>query len=461
MKYQIKEELSAISSLIELESEELVVLDKVEFVLQPKEKLRLDMQREIRQLVAAETDVTDAVLIKYQNFEKLGDKLYLVRAEKTVFGIEPFKSGSISESCHILLKLLKIMENYHRHRIVLGGVSEGLLVRNNGGTVLVQDPLVLNYLSRSLSDARYLIENVPEVIAGSKWDQKSDIFSWGVLAYRLLTNTDPFQAETKEERITRIVRMNIAEPKDVCPKISNELNRLILNALSKDPSNRPNSERLIAELTTLIENNCYEVSDAEAEVYQKTAVSNLKKQKFQENLWWWFKKYGIIVLIVLAVLITGYFLAFGAKGKPIITKQTKPLEVVRIYFDGVKAIDAPLLAEAAPNVKNSYEVLVSNIHVNNTVRRSVDFDKAALTLIDVEDLVIKPLEESPQLVRYQVDYRLKIIFTEKIEYTAKREELVLKPFRGIWRIAEIKPISENTWVEKRELEPEKQEEQQE
>jgi serine/threonine protein kinase len=303
MKYQIKEELSAISSLIELESEELVVLDKVEFVLQPKEKLRLDMQREIRQLVAAETDVTDAVLIKYQNFEKLGDKLYLVRAEKTVFGIEPFKSGSISESCHILLKLLKIMENYHRHRIVLGGVSEGLLVRNNGGTVLVQDPLVLNYLSRSLSDARYLIENVPEVIAGSKWDQKSDIFSWGVLAYRLLTNTDPFQAETKEERITRIVRMNIAEPKDVCPKISNELNRLILNALSKDPSNRPNSERLIAELTTLIENNCYEVSDAEAEVYQKTAVSNLKKQKFQENLWWWFKKYGIIVLIVLAVLI--------------------------------------------------------------------------------------------------------------------------------------------------------------
>jgi hypothetical protein len=135
--------------------------------------------------------------------------------------------------------------------------------------------------------------------------------------------------------------------------------------------------------------------------------------------------------------------------------------VVRIYFDGVKAIDAPLLAEAAPNVKNSYEVLVSNIHVNNTVRRSVDFDKAALTLIDVEDLVIKPLEESPQLVRYQVDYRLKIIFTEKIEYTAKREELVLKPFRGIWRIAEIKPISENTWVEKRELEPEKQEEQQE
>jgi hypothetical protein len=61
------------------------------------------------------------------------------------------------------------------------------------------------------------------------------VFSWGVLAYRLLTGQDPFLAPTSAERLEKILRIGALSPRDVNPKLSDGLSRLVIDSLNSVP----------------------------------------------------------------------------------------------------------------------------------------------------------------------------------------------------------------------------------
>ncbi len=88
---------------------------------------------------------------------------------------------------------------------------------------------------RDMGDVRYLS---PEIINGEDYDHRIDIYSVGILFYRLLANKLPFDSH-RSVAITLMHRKK--EPKSLTginPDVPEGLERIVLKAMEKKPENR-------------------------------------------------------------------------------------------------------------------------------------------------------------------------------------------------------------------------------
>jgi tetratricopeptide (TPR) repeat protein len=79
----------------------------------------------------------------------------------------------------------------------------------------------------------------PEQARGELVDHHSDLFSFGVLLYEMLTGQSPFDAESGLAMLDRIVRCLQAPVLELRPEVPEELSRLIDRLLEKDTLLRP------------------------------------------------------------------------------------------------------------------------------------------------------------------------------------------------------------------------------
>src|SRR5581483_9352480 len=98
-----------------------------------------------------------------------------------------------------------------------------------GGTQLGFNPGTPEYMS-------------PEQARGRELDQRSDIYSLGVVLYEMLTGRVPFEDDqnaTSDYEVRRgHIEMPVPRPSEVYPGISLELEKIVLKSLEKDPDDR-------------------------------------------------------------------------------------------------------------------------------------------------------------------------------------------------------------------------------
>lgn len=107
----------------------------------------------------------------------------------------------------------------------------------------------------------------PEVIAGQRHTEQSDIYALGVLCYSLLAGNNPFRGDTVAATLARVLQYMPPSLRNVRAGIPEPLVKLVTQCLDKDPARRP------AKATALVE-----ALDASlALVDEGTALAPLRK----------------------------------------------------------------------------------------------------------------------------------------------------------------------------------------
>jgi serine/threonine protein kinase len=451
MGYHLVREFSADSLLMATDQGKGLIFERLEFPVMPRESLRLELQKGIKEVIQRETMLEATGLLKYFGLEKYEGQFYLVRDadvanEETPIELTPFRAVTPEQTVGALQQVLKIIQTYHRQGLILNGCSLGQLKQDGCGGIYLQDPQVINSLRKSLNED-YRVDAPPEVIRGNPWDARSDIFSWGKLAYQLLTGEDPFRAATPEQRLDKILRLGVIPPKDIKPQLGKELSQLVNDCLNSDPRKRPSLDDLLLELAGMVEQGALTVEEGEARDYLKKAQVSRSRYQKKERFWFWFRKYGIAAIVTLGAL--GFIILswIGSQSKPVITEKNSPDQVLAFYFKGIQTLDVTLVDQTLHKVKNSFSDMVTNLYVINKTQQGMTYSTKDNSKLEFLNLKIEPLKKVHRHFEYKASYTLKITLAKQIQYIERLDHFTLQPIRKVWRITKIDVLQERRWTE--------------
>jgi serine/threonine-protein kinase len=97
-----------------------------------------------------------------------------------------------------------------------------------------------------IGTAQYLS---PEQARGAPVDQRSDLYSVGIVLYEMLTGSVPFSGDTPVEIAMKHISAVPRPPSEARPEVPEDLDLVVLRALAKDPRDRfQSAEEMDAEL---------------------------------------------------------------------------------------------------------------------------------------------------------------------------------------------------------------------
>jgi len=208
---------------------------------------------------------------------------------------------SVDQCVMIMSEVLKGMDYAHRKAdgtgkpllIVHRDISPQNIIISYEGEVKILDFGIAKAASKiSKTEAGVLKGKFsymsPEQASGKPIDQTSDIYATGVIFHELLTSERLFRSKSDMETLEKVKEGKVLPPSEKNPKVPQEIDRIVLKALSKNLGDRYKSAgEMLTDLNRFAFDQQYSYSSQDLSIFMKTLFSeSIKedKQRLQEAL---------------------------------------------------------------------------------------------------------------------------------------------------------------------------------
>lgn len=227
---------------------------------------------------------------------------------------------SAYETVEIALQIAEGLHTAHQRRIIHRDIKPSNLMLTRDGRVKILDFGLSKLMLETSSEASTQIKNTaegvilgtiqylsPEQALGQRLDARSDIFSFGIVLYRMLTGKHPFPGSNAVEITTRIVTQAPEKWPDEIP-IPQRLKRLVIKCLMKDPNSRYQTmSEIIEELKEIrvqLQSPSQQIpplpspQDETVSIIQPVVLPPAKV-----NLWRWTPLVAVIIIVITTGLL--------------------------------------------------------------------------------------------------------------------------------------------------------------
>lgn len=164
------------------------------------------------------------------------------------------------DAVKIAAQIASGLSQAHKNHIIHRDIKPHNILITKDGVAKVTDFGIAKAVSNSTINAfGSTIGSVhyfsPEHARGGYTDEKSDIYSLGVVLYEMTTGKLPFNAETPVSVALKHLQEQPVAPKEINPDIPESLNEIILKAMEKEIANRyASAEAFYNDLTKILKN---------------------------------------------------------------------------------------------------------------------------------------------------------------------------------------------------------------
>ncbi|HEV7489681.1 MAG TPA: protein kinase, partial [Rhodanobacteraceae bacterium] len=163
---------------------------------------------------------------------------------------------SVEQSAKVIQQTAMGLATAHDRGVVHRDIKPGNLMINSRGAIKIADfgiALSNHDLSKKLTTTGEFVGTPgylsPEVCLGKPVDQRSDIFSLGIVMFEMLTGRMPFTDESPLGLMLEVVKAEIPDVREINADVDPEIARILDRMIAKDPAERyQNCHELMADL---------------------------------------------------------------------------------------------------------------------------------------------------------------------------------------------------------------------
>jgi eukaryotic-like serine/threonine-protein kinase len=204
----------------------------------------------------------------------------------------------------VVEQVCRALDSAHSEGVIHRDLKPQNIMRDKHGRIVVMDFGLARSLGESgLTQTGALVGTLeymsPEQALGSTLDQRSDIFSVGLIFYELLTGKAPYEADTAIASLMKRTREEARQASEVDASVPKSLSAIVARCLEREPANRYHSAvELLQQLTTWETN-----PNISAEALSKMIAHPIvRTSRFNLDLpgksWMWIS--GAVLVIALA-----------------------------------------------------------------------------------------------------------------------------------------------------------------
>ena len=157
------------------------------------------------------------------------------------------KKGTLNwkETLHFAMQIAKALEHAHGQGIVHRDIKPHNVMVLKNGSAKVTDFGIARLMSQSNTLTKEALGSVhyisPEQAKGGRVDNRSDLYSLGVVMYEMMTGRAPYDGDSPVAVAIQHINGGATMPSVLNPNIPGGLEQIIMKCMATDPSQRYNS----------------------------------------------------------------------------------------------------------------------------------------------------------------------------------------------------------------------------